>query len=210
MRLVYLSDFTKRLPRRDETGSANKEKLVRRDGLVVWKFKDTPFRAGTAPANNVYVCLQHSSLNGQQCNLQIEALVMSCFLACWFVLRDPQIIRRWTLVHNVLNAGRWKTLPKQALGFRGMPSKNGRISHKPDVTEAAETRLLNSWFVGRGRSSHRTPLMAVFSFAWIYLAAKMWGSKYVLDPRGYFSHQLTHTSQESIRGHTHWQIDVLS
>lgn len=110
---------------------------------------------------------------------------------------------------NVLNAGREKP-PRTSTRLRGMPSKNGRISHQPDVSEAAETQLLNSWSVGRGRSSHRTPEMAVFSFPWIYLAAKMWGSKYLLNPRGYFSHQLTHLHQWNPSEDTHTLTDVLS
>lgn len=41
-----------------------------------------------------------------------------------------------------------------------MPSKNGRISHQPAFSEAAEPRLLSSWSVGRGQSSRSTTITA--------------------------------------------------
>lgn len=108
----------------------------------------TPFRAERAPANDFYMRLQRSPLN--MVNNATSKVKPGLY---WGIHKSSE---EMNTCPNVLNAGRQK--PSQTTTrLRGMPPKNGRISHQPDNSEAAETRLLNSWSVGRGRCSHRTP-----------------------------------------------------
>lgn len=113
LHVLSVCQTSQRLSNKDETGSANKGKLVRHNGLVVWEFKetvmDTPFRAKTAPANVFSICLQHSPFNMvNNVTCKVKSVIISCSNTAGLYWGIHKSSEEMNTCPNVLNAGRRK------------------------------------------------------------------------------------------------------